>query len=126
MDNFSFFDLRVYKEAKALVIMVYRLMDKFPRNENYALCDQLRRAVSSIPSNIAEGSGRTSYKEKIHFIEIAYGSLTETLCQMDIAHDLQYITDTDFNNVKEQTTVIAKQLSGLRKSFMEKLAPANR
>lgn len=126
MDNFSFLDLRVYKEAKTLVILVYRLMDKFPRNENYALCDQLRRAVSSIPSNIAEGSGRVSYKEKIHFLEIAYGSLTETLCQMDVAHDLNYITEEEFIDIKEQTTVIAKQLSGLRKSFTEKLSSANR
>lgn len=120
MDNFSFLDLRVYKESKEL-IMAYRLMDKFPRNENYALCDQLRRAVASIPSNIAEGSGRASYKEKIHFIEIAYGSLTETLCQMDIAHDLCYITNEEFGSIKEQVTIIAKQLSGLRKSFVERL-----
>ena len=101
MDKFAFFDLRVYQEAKLLVREVYTLLDKFPKYETYALGDQLRRAVTSVPSNIAEGSGRFSVKEKIHFIEIAYGSLTETLCQLDIAHDLNYITDEEFTNEKE-------------------------
>ena len=126
MDKFTFFDLRVYKEAKLLVREVYSLMDKFPKFETYALSDQLRRAVVSVPSNIAEGSGRFSIKEKIHFIEIAYGSLTETLCQLDIAHDLEYISDKEFTEVKERIEVIGKQLSGLRSSFQKQLEAANR
>ena len=122
MDNFSFFDLRVYQDAKRLVIDIYQLLEKFPKNENYALCDQIRRAAASVPSNIAEGSGRVSIKEKIHFIEIAYGSLSETLCQLDIAHDLQYITQEEFEYQKQQINIIGKQLSGLRKSFLSALA----
>ena len=121
MDKFTFFDLRVYQEAKELVKSVYTLLDKFPKYETYALGDQLRRAVTSVPSNIAEGSGRFSIKEKIHFIEIAYGSLTEALCQLDIAHDLNYITDEEFANEKERINVIGKQLSGLRASFQNQL-----
>ena len=121
MDKFTFFDLRVYQEAKELVKSVYILLDKFPKYETYALGDQLRRAVTSVPSNIAEGSGRFSIKEKIHFIEIAYGSLTETLCQLDIANDLNYITDEEFANEKEIINVIGKQLSGLRASFQNQL-----
>ena len=121
MDKFTFFDLRVYQEAKELVKSVYTLLDKFPKYETYALGDQLRRAVTSVPSNIAEGSGRFSIKEKIHFIEIAYGSLTETLCQLDIAHDLNYITDEEFTNEKERINIIGKQLSGLRSSFQRQL-----
>ena len=121
MDKFTFFDLRVYKEAKVLVKNVYSFLNKFPQYENFALSDQLRRSVVSVPSNIAEGSGRFSAKEKIHFIEIAYGSLTETLCQLDIAHDLNYISDEDFANEKERIKVIGKQLSGLRSSFQKTL-----
>ena len=121
VDKFTFFDLRVYQEAKELVKSVYTLLDKFPKYETYALGDQLRRAVTSVPSNIAEGSGRFSVKEKIHFIEIAYGSLTETLCQLDIAHDLNYITNEEFTNEKERINVIGKQLSGLRTSFQNQL-----
>lgn len=125
MDKFTFFDLRVYKEAKQLVREVYSLVDSFPQNENYALSDQLRRAVVSVPSNIAEGSGRFSNKEKIHFVEIAYGSLAETLCQLDIAHDLGYISDQVFTEEKERIDIIGKQLSGLRSSFQKPLI-ANR
>ena len=125
MDKFAFFDLRVYQEAKLLVRDVYSLLDNFPKCETYALGDQLRRAVVSVPSNIAEGSGRVSSKEKVRFVEIAYGSLTETLCQLDIAHDLGYISDEEFVNEKERINVIGKQLSGLRVSF-QKQDSANR
>ena len=121
MNKFAFLDLRVYQESKALVKEVYNLLQKFPKFEVYALGDQLRRAVISIPSNIAEGSGRFSLKEKIHFIEIAYGSLAESLCQLDIAHDMEYITDIEFDKEQERIIIIGKQLSGLRSSFEKQL-----
>ncbi|MBR3428062.1 MAG: four helix bundle protein [Bacteroidales bacterium] len=126
MNKFTFFDLRVYQESKSLVKEVYKLLKKFPKFEVYALGDQLRRAVISVSSNIAEGSGRFSIKEKIHFIEIAYGSLAELLCQLDIAYDLDYITKEEFENEQERINVIGKQLSGLRSSFEKQLQPANR
>ena len=119
--DFSFEDLRVYKATRQLVKEVYVLVNKLPSIENFALSSQIRRAVVSVPSNIAEGSGRFSVKEKIHFLEIAYGSLTETLCQLDIAHDLSYINDEEFNTEKEKINVIGKQLSGLRASFQKQL-----
>lgn len=125
MDKFTFFDLRVYQESKQLVKDVYSLLEKFPKFEVYALGDQLRRAVVSVPSNIAEGSGRSSLKEKVHFLEIAYGSLTETLCQLDIAHDLGYISDEEFSVEKERISIIGKQLSGLRASFQKQFESAN-
>ena len=126
MDKFTFFDLRVYKEAKLLVRDVYSFIDKFPNREIYALSDQLRRAVVSVPSNIAEGSDRISVKENIRFLEIAYGSLTETLCQLDIALDLGYISEKEFAEEKERINVIGKQLSGLRSSFQKQLEAASR
>lgn len=70
MDKFAFLDLRVYQEAKLFVEDIYMLLDKFPKREDYALSDQLRRAVISIVSNIAEGSGRISTKEKNSFYRI--------------------------------------------------------
>ena len=72
--KFSFEKLAVWQEARELVVECYSLVSKFPKEEKYALGDQIRRAVVSIASNIAEGSGRVSLKEKMHFIEIAYGS----------------------------------------------------
>ena len=108
MKQNSFRDLDAYKESKTLVCEVYRLLKKFPKEEQYALCDQLRRAAISITSNIAEGSGRVSTKEKIHFLEISYGSLMEVLSQLDIACDLGYITKEDF----KQFEMIENRVAG--------------
>lgn len=109
--EYSYRKLNVYKNAKAFVIDVYALIKKFPREEQYALCDQLRRAAVSVPSNIAEGLSRFSSKEKAHFLEIAYGSLMEVQCQLDIAKDLKYITEDDFTRIdtiiSEEATIIA-------------------
>ena len=93
--KYSYKNLEAYKESKTLVKQVYTLLKQFPREEQYALCDQLRRAVISVPSNIAEGSGRTSAKDQAHFFEMAFGSLMEVDCQMEIAHDLGYVSLED-------------------------------
>lgn len=92
---------------------MYELLKKFPREEQYALCDQLRRAVISIPSNIAEGSGRQSQKDQAHFYTIAYGSLMETLSQLDVACDLGYITCDEFKQLELLINEEAKMLTGL-------------
>ena len=109
--KYEYKNLDVYKESKVLVKMIYALLEKFPKVETYALCDQLRRSVISVPSNIAEGSGRTSAKDQAHFFEIAYGSIMEVSCQMDIACDLGYI----IKQIEEQARRIAAMLSGLRR-----------
>ena len=82
------------------------------------MCDQLRRAVISIPSNIAEGSGRTSAKDQAHFFEMAFGSLMEVNCQMDIACDLGYIEPIELNQIEELIRKIAAMLSGLRRKCL--------
>lgn len=116
--KYSYKNLDAYKESKTLVMLVYAFLKKLPREENYALCDQLRRAVISIPSNIAEGSGRTSSKDQAHFLEIAYGSLMEVSCQIDIAHDLGYITQEDMDNIEQYVKAIAALLSGIRRKIL--------
>ncbi len=110
---FGYKNLRVYIVAKELVVLVYAVLSKFPHHEQYALCDQLRRSVISVPSNIAEGMGRKSSKEQIHFLEIAYGSLMEVDCQMSIAMDLHYITPEEYENFESKAIEVAKMLSGL-------------
>ena len=117
--KYSYKNLDVYKEAKALVKMVYGLLKHFPKEEQYALCDQLRRAVISVPSNVAEGSGRTSMKDQAHFLEIAFASLQEVECQMDIAHDLGYVTQEELNATNTQISRVAAMLSGLRRKRLE-------
>ncbi len=109
----SFRKLNVYITDKELVKQVYALLKKFPKEEQYALCDQLRRAVISIPSNIAEGSGRESQKDQMHFYTIAYGSLMETLSQLDVASDLGYITNEEFEKMEIMINEEAKMIAGL-------------
>lgn len=121
MSMFSFQSLNVYIESKKLVKLIYKTLETFPNAEKYALCDQLRRAVISVPSNIAEGLGRSSIKEQIHFFEISYGSLMEVLCQIEIAMELDYITNEDYRELENKIVIVAKLLSGLRNSAKIKI-----
>ena len=116
-NSFSFEGLEVYQAARVLVRDIYRLQQKFPKSEIYALGDQIRRSASSVTSNIAEGSGRNSNKEKVHFIEIAYGSLMEAFSQLQIAQDLGYLTEQDIDTIRPQFISVAKMLSGLKSYF---------
>ena len=98
-----------------LVRKVYQASKNFPSDERYALTDQLRRAVVSIPSNIAEGSGRASNKDYAHFLSIARGSLYETLTQLEIAQSLGYIDKYDSCN--ELAQEIGRMLTSLLKKY---------
>lgn len=119
MDNeiFNYKKLVAYQRAKALVKMVYGLIRKFPKEEQHALCDQLRRAVVSVTSNIAEGTNRSTYPDKVRFLEMSYGSLMEVHSQMDVACDLGYISSEELSQIEELVLSIAKPLSGLRSKF---------
>ena len=119
--EYQFERLNAWQESRKLVVAVYQLIKKFPSEERFALSDQLRRAVVSIPSNIAEGNGRMAIKEQIHFLEIAYGSVMEVYCQLQIAVDLGYITDDDFKQIKPLLFNTSKLISGLRSSKAAKL-----
>ncbi len=88
--RYRFENLEVWKESKHLAVEVYKILKTFPLEEKYGLIDQLRRASISVPSNIAEGTSRMSVKEQVHFISMAYGSLMEMYCQLQIAIDLDY------------------------------------
>ncbi len=118
-------NLNAYIEAKKLVRMTYTLLQNFPKEEQYALCDQLRRAVISVPSNIAEGMGRYSDKEQSHFLEIAFGSLMEVSAQLDVAKDICYISQSDLDAADEQISVVAALLSGLRNKRITKPSTIN-
>lgn len=116
MDNLYFRKLNVYVNSKELTKYVYTLIKQFPQEEKFALCSQIRRAVTSIPINIAEGFGRFSQKEKARFVEIAFGSLTELFCEMEISYELGYLTKEQYEQTEHQMTIISKQLSNLHKS----------
>lgn len=117
-------DLIVYQKSKDLVMSVYSILDSFPDSERFALCNQIRRAVVSIPSNIAEGMGRVSDKDQAHFLNIAYGSVMETYAQLDIAHDLGYITDEIFNKLESDIEEVSKMISVM--ASLRTISPSSR
>ena len=123
---YAFERMKTWQEARKLVVEVYRLLGDFPKCENYALCDQIRRAIVSVPSNLAEGRGRSSIKEQIHFYEIAYGSLMEVYNQLILAVDLEYISDDSLKGVQPQIDVVARMLNGLRSSLKNNVASAEK
>lgn len=119
----AFKNLIVWQKAMELVRTVYQLSKSFPADERYALTDQLRRAVVSIPSNIAEGSGRTSNKDYAHFLAIARGSLYETITQIQVAEDLGYIDNhEDLDNLAAD---VGRMLTSLLKKYGALHSPAN-
>ena len=111
---FSFETLEVYQKSRILVKKVYNLQSRFPREERYALGDQIRRSITSVTSNLAEGSGRDSIKEKVHFSEIAFGSLMEAFSQLQNAQDLNYIDEGDVEMLRADFEEVAKMISGLK------------
>ena len=117
-------DLIVYQKPKDLVMSVYGILDSFPDSERFALSNQIRRAVVSIPSNIAEGMGRVSDKDQAHFLNIAYGSVMETYAQLDIAHDLGYITDEIFNKLESDIEEVSKMISVM--ASLRTISPSSR
>ena len=121
MNDFFYIKVDAYHIAKEYVIFVYSLLKKFPQYENYALCDQVRRAAISIPSNIAEGLGRMAIKERIHFIEIAFGSLAEVSCQLDISESLGYISAEELQEAETRAEHLSKVMSGLKNYLSSKI-----
>ena len=109
-------DLNAWKEGHKLVLEIYKLSKEFPKEEVFALVSQIRRAVVSITSNLAEGFSRNSYKEKSQFYSIALGSLTEIQSQLFIAKDINYISKEKFDSITAQTIIVSKLINGLIKS----------
>ena len=112
----DFQELGAWKEGHRLVLDIYLITKSFPKDEIFGLISQLRRAVVSITSNIAEGFGRQGFKEKTHFYSIARGSVTEVQNQLIIAKDVGYITKEVFEKIVHQAVLVRKIIHGLIKS----------
>ncbi len=104
-------DLIVWQKAMKLVILIYRLTQKFPKEETYGLSSQMRRAAVSIPSNIAEGRRRNSENDYKHFLDIAFGSGAELETQLEIAKQLEYGGAKDIELVFEILTEVMRMLN---------------
>ncbi len=109
----GFRTLNAWKKAYELTVVIYRLSEKFPKKETYALTSQIQRAAVSIPSNIAEGYERNHRKEYLQFLFIAKGSLGEVETYLLLARDLGYLTESDYsaaNEIREETARIIRGL----------------
>ncbi|WP_373083428.1 four helix bundle protein [Zhongshania sp.] len=115
MDRRKYQKLLVWQEAMDLVVGVYRITERLPASERFGLCQQLRRAAVSIPSNIAEGAGRHSDKDFIRFLNIANGSLLEVETQLLIALQLKYIEE--INELQNSIDKIFAMLSSLKRKL---------
>jgi len=111
----SYRNLIVWQRAKELVIQIYHITKTFPKEENYILVSQMKRAAISIISNIAEGNQRRSKKDKIRFLNIAQGSLIELGCQLEIALELKFINKIDY----EETNKILNRAGYLLTKFIQ-------
>jgi four helix bundle protein len=113
MNNKSYKDLEVWQEAMALVEDVYRLSSTFPKNQRYSLCQQVEKAASSVPSNIAEGHGRRKDGEFMYHLRVARGSLCEVETQMLLAQRLKFIDADQMATLNERIQLIGRLLNGL-------------
>src|SRR5438094_309288 len=120
----SFRDLRVWQAGIDLVRNVYELTSKFPRSEVYGLASQMQRAAVSITSNIAEGHARESTKEYLQHLSIAQASLAELETQLEIAKQLNYISEEGATRLLEKTTSLGRQLFALRNALINPKAKA--
>ena len=123
MEIKSYKDLKVWHKAMDLTVEVYRLVKFLPKEETYALSDQMRRAVVSIPSNIAEGHGRTSTREFLRFLSIARGSQTELETQLQICERLNYISADNLKIAFGLSDEVNKMLNKLISKLIKKLTP---
>ncbi len=119
MQEFRFLDWEVYQDTKKIIKIVFALTRKFPAYFRYELGSQINRSVISILLNIAEGSGKYSQKDFVHFLNIATGSLYETVAGLDIARDNALISEEDFENARVKLLSIARQIGGFKKAILK-------
>lgn len=110
-------ELLVWRKSHELVLLIYEVVATFPKNEQYALADQIKRAAASVPANIVEGHSRNSQKDFLRFLYIARGSLEELRYFLLLSRDLQYMVDTKYNELEATCTQTSKLLNGLIKSL---------
>lgn len=116
----SYRELDVWKHSRILVKSIYQLIRKFPKDEQFGLTNQLRRALISVPSNIAEGCGRNHFKDSIQFFFIARGSLYEVETQIIVSSDLEFVSQADLDLILEQITKCKKILNGFINYYQNK------
>ena len=113
-------DLKVWNKAHELTLKIYKITEKFPSEEQYRLTDQICRSASSVPANIAEGTGRQTLKEYAQFLYNARGSIEETKYHLRLSKDLGYLDQNSYEKFKNGYETVGKMLNGLINSIQEK------
>ena len=121
MKTYSFEKLLVWQKSKSLAVIVYKTTSDFPKEELFGMTSQMRRCSVSIASNLAEGSGRSSFKDKARFTEISYSSALELLNQLMIAVDLEYISEESYLKIRTEIEEITFMLDSLHKSQIKNI-----
>jgi four helix bundle protein len=121
MRIFSFEKLIAWQKGRELALLIYKTTKQFPKEEVFGLTSQMRRCSISIASNLAEGSGRQSLKEKARFSEIAYSSSLELLNQVILSNDFEYINEIDYLSLREKIAERNMLIDGLYKSQIKNL-----
>ena len=116
---FSFEKLLVWQKSRILATEIYKITSKFPKDELFDMTSQMRRCSISISSNLAEGSGRSSIKDKARFTEIAFGSGLELLNQLVIAYDLNFITQNLYVEIRTKIQEVTYLLDALHKAQLK-------
>ncbi|KAB1154232.1 four helix bundle protein [Tenacibaculum aiptasiae] len=113
----NFKKLKIWKSSMLLCKIVFKVTDSFPKSELYSLTSQINRSAVSVPSNIAEGSSRSSKKDFKRFLEIALGSLFELQTQIVLSSYKSYINNKELINLEEKIEELQKMISGFKKSL---------
>ncbi|HIA91886.1 TPA: four helix bundle protein [Candidatus Saccharibacteria bacterium] len=112
----DFIDLVAWQKSHTFILAAYKQIDAYPSKENFGLTSQTRRALVSITSNIAEGFGRSTSPDRLHFYIIAQGSLIEVQNQLLLAKDLGYLKEAEYATLKKMSYEVRRLLGGLIKS----------
>lgn len=118
MYTFAFEKLAVWQNTRTLVKEIYKTTRSFPEDEKFGLVSQMRRAIISVSSNIAEGSSRSTKKDQANFYTIAFSSLMEVLSQVILSWDLEFITENQYIALRNPIEEISKQLNALRNAAL--------
>ncbi|MBA2746449.1 MAG: four helix bundle protein [Flavisolibacter sp.] len=123
MFTYGFEKLSVWEDARDLTVLIYKVTSTFPKDEKFGLTNQIRRSAISIASNIAEGSGRKSVKDQVHFYHLAYSSNLELLNQLIISKDLLFISGDILIECRRFIEKISNKINNLRKSILASSSP---
>jgi four helix bundle protein len=118
--TYGFEKLNIWKDSILFAKDIYKITETFPNTEKFGLVSQMRRAVVSIPSNIAEGSAKQSLKDQARFTEISKGSLFEVLNQVIIAYELKFINEEDYLKIREKIDSLNKKLKAFENSQIKR------